>query len=269
MKRFLIATLVLIPLGVSGSAAWAEVTLTAPGDDATESDDWRHRSRQAAADGAYLSLTLAPAVTSRAGLAVGMGGYDGARGSGVMDAVAEARVYGPLAVRVGTSFSDTKNRLRPSVGARLQLLHQQRHGIDGAVAVFYKAEGLTEPEGEIEAVLSAGRRFGGTLVIANLAYGQDPEGNERDGEVRLAALHQLGDRLHAGIDGRWRFDLGSNEAKLEAANEPTFDLDAGPVVSFGVGPIALLAHGGVSVVRRVGGSASVGAVALGGVGSAF
>ena len=115
------------------------------------------------------------------------------------------------------------------------------------------------------------RRTGRTALIANLAYGQDPEGNERDGEVRLAAIARAGagDRLHLGIDARWRFDLGSQTAKLQAANEPSYDLDAGPVAALVVGPVALVAHAGLSVVRRVGQDAAFGVVALAGMGTSF
>jgi hypothetical protein len=76
--------------------------------------------------------------------------------------------------------------------------------------------------------------------------------------------------LRAGLDGRWRFDLGSSEAKLRAANEPTFDLVVGPVATAVVGPVVLTAHAGISAVRFVGStSASVGAIAVAGLGSAF
>jgi hypothetical protein len=44
-------------------------------------------------------------------------------------------------------------------------------------------------------------------LFANLVYGQDPEGRERDGEVRLASLYDLGG-LQLGVDARVRLDLG-------------------------------------------------------------
>jgi hypothetical protein len=223
---------------------------------------------RSAADGQYLPLTLAPTAGPTA-VAASQAGYDGARGAAVMTTYADVRVWGPLAVRGAAELSDTAHRLRPSIGARLQLLSQGRHGMDGAVAVLYKAEGFNEPEGEIELVLSAGKRFGRTMLLANLAYGQDPEARERDGEVRAAALVRVGQRAAVGLDGRWRFDLGSDAAKLMAAREPTFDLDVGPVAALPLGPVALIAHAGLSVIRRVGESTRVGAVALGGVGTSF
>jgi len=226
---------------------------------------------RSAADGQYLPLTLAPSVGAVGAVAAGYGGYDAARGSAVMVSYADVRVWGPLAIRGVADLSDTAHRLRPSIGARLQLLSQGRHGVDGAVAVMYRAEGFNEPEGEIETVLSVGRRFGRTLLLGNVAYGQDPEARERDGELRAAVLVGVGQRgdIQVGVDARWRFDLGSETAKLMASREPTYDVAVGPVAALPLGPVALIAQAGVSAIRRVGEDARVGAVALGGVGASF
>jgi len=224
----------------------------------------------ASGQGAFLPLTLPAAVPTGNGVVVGLGGYDGARKAGLGELAAEVRVWGPVALRGGGVYSAAQDRLRPSVGARVQVLAQERVGIDGAIGIFYRPEGLTEPEGEIETVIAMGRRVGTTMLLGNLAYGQDPEGNERDGEIRLAALTPIFTAMRVGVDGRWRFDLGSNEAKLQAAKEPTFDLAVGPIANVLVGPLALTAQSGVSAVRFVGSpSASVGAFAMAGVGSAF
>src|SRR5262249_15612237 len=86
-------------------------------------------------------------------------------------------------------------------------------------------------------------------LLGNLLYGQDPEGNERDGEVRLAALRPVHSRFLVGVDGRLRFDLGSNAAKLAAHNEPTLDAMLGPSATAVVGPIAVSLQGGASALR--------------------
>ena len=145
----------------------------------------------------------------------------------------------------------------------------ERHAVDGAVSIFYRAEGLTEPEGEIETVLSLGRRIGRTTVIGNVAYGQDPEGRERDGEVRAATLARISERLSVGVDGRWRFDLGSDAGRLVASHEARYDLDAGPVAALTLGAIAVTGHAGVSAVGRADGRAAAGLIALAGLGTAF
>jgi hypothetical protein len=85
-------------------------------------------------------------------------------------------------------------------------------------------------------------------LISDLVYGQDPEGRERDGEVRLAALYTATARMELGLDTRLRIDLGTEEAKLEEEGGAEYDLVAGPLISYTLGPIALGVQAGVSVV---------------------
>jgi len=159
-------------------------------------------------------------------------------------------VYDPIAVRVGVQYADQpEERLRPNVGARVQALNQADHAIDMSIGLFYKPEGFTEGEGEIEAVVALGRSFGRTSLFGDLVYGQDPEGNERDGEVRLAILYLVAERFSLGLDSRARFDLGTGEEKLEEEGGVEFDLSAGPGVSYQLGEIAIGAHAGVSVLE--------------------
>jgi len=220
----------------------------------------------AAREGALLPSTLAPRVGATAALAVGFAGYDGARSSPIGGATAEVRVWGPFAIRGGAEYSTERKEARPTIGGRVQILRQERHGIDGSLSVFYRPEGFTEPEGEIESFISLGRRFERVTVLGNLVYGQDPEGNERDGEIRAAALYGAG-RWSVGLDSRLRFALGTQKG-ANAAAEPKFDLLAGPVATAAVGPVALFAQAGPSVLK-VTSDTSVGVAALGGVGSVF
>jgi len=217
-------------------------------------------------DGAVLPSTLSPRVGANAALAFGFAGYDGARSAPIGSATAEVRVWGPFAIRGGAEYSTVRREARPTIGGRVQLLHQERHGIDGSVSVFYRPEGFTEPEGEIETFVSLGRRFDRITVLGNLVYGQDPEGNERDGEVRFASLYAAG-RWTVGVDSRLRFALGTQKSAMAQA-EPKFDLMAGPIASATVGPVALFAQAGPSVLR-VTDHTSAGVAALGGVGSVF
>jgi hypothetical protein len=224
-------------------------------------------SRSAGA-GSFLPLTQAAAVQGQGAHGVATGGYDGARGAAMFEAAAEVGIWGPLAVRGGAVYTGSDRRLRPSLGARIQALTEARHGIDGALGVFYRPEGLTEPEGEVETVLSAGAHLGRTYLLANVVYGQDPEGNERDGEVRLAGQRPVGERLFLGIDGRLRFALGTPPAGSRAAGEPTLDLMLGPAATVVVGRLALLVHGGASALRAHSAGA-YGAFLVGGLGTSF
>jgi hypothetical protein len=215
-----------------------------------------------AATGSFLSLTHPGAVAKKGAFGAATGGYDGARSSGTFEANAEVGIWGPISVRGGAIYSGDSRRVRPSVGARVQALTEANHGVDASVGVFYKPEGLTEPEGELEAVFSAGRHLGPTYAVANLAYGQDPEANERDGEVRLAFLAPLATHFILGLDGRVRFDLGSTKK-----GEPKLDLLVGPVAAVPVGPVAFLLQGGASVVKFD--TTKAGAFVLAGAGSSF
>src|SRR5262245_59012179 len=217
-------------------------------------------------EGALLPSTLSPRVGATQALAIGFAGYDGARPSAIGGATAEVRVWGPFAIRGGAEYSTVRKEPRPTIGGRVQLLRQERHGIDGSFSVFYRPEGFTEPEGEIESFVSLGRRFERVSLLGNLVYGQDPEGNERDGEIRLASLYGTG-RWSVGVDSRLRFALGSQRGAMAAA-EPKLDLMAGPVAAATVGPVALFAQAGPSVLK-VTGRTSVGVAGLAGVGSAF
>jgi len=237
---------------------------------AQESTEIRQTARPTdivAGEGAFLPQTLSARVGSTQAFAFGSGGLDSSRTGPLIDSAVEVSVWGPLALRVQATYSNDTKKMRPSVGGRAQLLRQERHGIDGAITVFYKTEGFTEAEGEIETFASVGRRFEYLSVVGNLVYGQDPEGNERDGEVRAAVWHQ-GRGLALGLDTRARFALGTQHGRA-ATSEPSFDFLAGPVATVVVGPVALFAEFGPSVFRLAGGPTRAGAAALAGVGAAF
>jgi hypothetical protein len=110
---------------------------------------------------------------------------------------------------------------------------------------------------------------GATYVLGNVAYGQDPDGNERDGELRFAAVRAAGTRVLAGLDSRLRLDLGSSAAKLALHREATLDVLVGPSAAVFVGPVALLAHAGGSAVRFQGANVQYGVFAMAGAGTAF
>ena len=252
------------------AAAWLPAGARAAGADGGEGPTPPPRSliEGSAATGTFSPLSHAAAVGSQQAFVVTTGGYDSARQTGLFEATAEARVVGPVAIRGGAVYTTGDRKLKPTFGAHVQLLREARHGLDGSLGVFYKPEGLTEPEGEIEAVVAAGAHLGRTYLLGNLVYGQDGEGNERDGEARLAALHPLAPSLLVGLDTRVRFDLGSRAAVLAGKGEPTLDVLAGPSATWLVGRMALLVHGGASALRASAGSA-VGAFVMGGMGSAF
>ncbi|HMI89992.1 MAG TPA: hypothetical protein VK509_01455 [Polyangiales bacterium] len=257
-RALVISLLLAIPLAARDSVAHAQdtdangtapSTALAPADSHDEDGQGRDgltaRSAQA---GMFLPFTEAPRTDTQRAFAAALGGYDGARDSALLEGRGEVTVYGPIALRIGVLYSADPEKLRPTVGARVQALTQDDQGIDMSVGAFYKPEGFTEGEGEIEAVLAFGRRFGRIDLIGDLVYGQDPEGRERDGEVRLAELYMATPRLELGVDSRLRFDLGTEEDQLEAEGGAEYDLVAGPLASYTLGEIALSAEAGISVL---------------------
>src|SRR5262249_16037495 len=124
------------------------------------------------------------------------GGYDGARKAGIIDFAAEIHIWGPITARVGGSYVSDADDVRPTVGALVQVFRSD--GLAGALGVFYKPEGLTEPEGEIEAASAVSKRFDQGTLVGSLTHGQDGEGNERDGEIRVGGLYKMQKRFYLG-----------------------------------------------------------------------
>ncbi len=179
--------------------------------------------------------------------------FDGATSAVRVSALGEVnlgwRVRG--AVRLLDAFSDQP---RPGIGAGLRWLDGD---ITSTAYLFYKSEGFTEPEGEIEALLSFERAFGAIHAGANIAYGQDPEGNERDGELALVAHVEPRTGWFVGGTARYRDALGSTK---EAIVRDGF---AGPTTTFAVGAFAVSANAGVAMAetqmmpRKLGPAASL------------
>lgn len=141
------------------------------------------------------------------------------------------------AVRVLDVFSA---RPRPGVGAGLRWLDGD---VTSTAYLFYKTEGFTEPEGEVEALLSFERAFGTVRTSANVAYGQDPEGNERDAELALIAQVEPRRGWFAGATARYRDALGSTR-------EPVIrDGFAGPTSTVTLGAFALSLSAGVALAQ--------------------
>jgi hypothetical protein len=219
--------------------------------------------------GNFLPLTLPASVVRASASGAAYGGYDSAAQNARVVSFAEARIYGPFALRIGAQSSGASERIAPSVTGRLQFVSEPKHGVDAALALAYNAEGFTELEGELEVLLAVGKTFGNLRLLGNLAYGQDVEGEERDGELRAAALYHLGSVYYLGLDARGRIDLGSETATLGTQQESEYDLDIGPVLNLALGPVVVGMHGGVSALQRPGGDTRWGAVVLAGLGTAL
>jgi hypothetical protein len=78
---------------------------------------------------------------------------------------------------------------------------------------------------------------------ANIAYGQDPEGNERDGEIALVAHVEPRTGLFVGATARYRDSLGSTK---EAVIRDGF---IGPTSTLALGAFAVSLNAGVAMAQ--------------------
>lgn len=215
----------------------------------------------------FLPTTIAPRTDSQRGFLVAFGGYDSAKDSAQSEALLDVSIISWLAVRVGVLYAQTPDQFRPTMGLRAQALKQENAGIDLGFGAYYRPEGFTEAEGEIEVNVALGRKFGRFSTFANIVYGQEPEAEERDGELRLAALYSVSTAVQAGLDARLRVDLGEEEEKEKREGHGEFDLIVGPTASIAMGPMAAIMQAGLSVVGTE--PAKTGAVVLLGVAGAI
>jgi hypothetical protein len=153
------------------------------------------------------------------------------------------------------------------VGLRLRILNQHAHGLDLATAVFYRRARYTSDEGMIQLNVAIGRRFDRLGMLANIAYGQDPEGDDRDADAALALLYEIATPLQLGIESHLRFDLASDDPRRAVRHQGPLDLQAGPVVHYAFGPALLVAQAGVSAYRFE--RTQLGLYAIGGVGGVY
>ena len=113
------------------------------------SETAEERTAHAAQAGMFLPFTEAPRTDTQRAFATAQGGYEGAREVGCWKA-AEVTVWGPIAVRVGVAYSGARRRGSPERAPEFKP-EPDRSRHRPSIGVFYKPEGFTEGEGEIEA----------------------------------------------------------------------------------------------------------------------
>ncbi|MBV8762676.1 MAG: hypothetical protein JO257_35650 [Deltaproteobacteria bacterium] len=125
--------------------------------------------------------------------------------------------------------------------------------------LLYKAEGFSEPGGEIEGALAlAHGPFAGSLT-----FGQDADAKSRDVEGAAAARFPISDRVFAGAMARYRDALGTTGEALAR------DSFGGAVATVVVDRVAISALAGVAGVQRVGQHFEAGPAATLAIGAAF
>ncbi|MCC6998366.1 MAG: hypothetical protein IT370_27390 [Deltaproteobacteria bacterium] len=172
------------------------------------------------------------------------GGWDGAR----RQFLAEAGVRGAVFRRVNIHAAAVRTAdggARPMVGVIGQIIQEARGGVSLFGLLQYKPEGFTEPEGEVEAALAGLRHFGRTALVASVTYGQDPEGNERDFELGLAARVEVSERVAVGLASRGRMGHEKDSATVS-------DLGGGAFASFTSGQATITVTLGASAIQSAG-----------------
>jgi hypothetical protein len=177
-------------------------------------------------DGDYSAFLHGPASGARATLVLS-GGWDDASSSARADANGWLPVYGRFSLLLGAHLGASET-WRPSAGVAIALLAPHGEGATLHLVGQFKAEGFTEPEGELELTVRSGYRFAHASLVGEVSYGQDPEGNERDAELATAATFVRG-AWSAGLGARARTGFGRKQERV------AWDLVAGPHIGLVVG----------------------------------
>jgi hypothetical protein len=256
--------LVMTRLGVLSLMAMAAGSSIARADEVDGEGEVPVAARASAEDDAFTPGLTRSSAQGR-GITTGVVSWNGASKKTTVDLNGEVQVLGPirLVLRVDNVF----DKARPGIGAAVQWLDERKHGVSSSAYFSYKAEGFTEPEGELEGLLSFGKRFGAVHGTLNLAYGQDPEGNERDGEAALGLHIEPILGLFTGVIGRYRDALGSNGDKGTGVLR---DALGGVSATYVVGSFGVTGTAGIAGIKTTtSGSMQTGAEAAISVGAVF
>ena len=246
-------------LSVAISSVWARMA-RADADETAETVTARP-----AADDDLFTPALTHSTTQGRAFATGVMQWNGAQHKTTADLNAEVQVYGPF--RLVLRVDNVLDVARPGIGGAVQWLSEAKHGVSSSAYFVYKAEGFTETEGELEGLVSFGKRLGAVHGTLNLAYGQDPEGRERDGEVALGLHVELLHGLFTGLVGRYRDALGSNGDK---STKILRDALGGASATYVLGSFGVTATAGIAGIETTtSGSMQAGAQAGLSVGAVF
>jgi hypothetical protein len=255
--------------GVAGTVA---ILAAAAPASAAEEDDLASSpevtsAAKSASNGAFLPWTMGARSDPQRALVFAQGGYSGAESGGVYQVVAEAQLFGRLAIRAGGSYFGPSDTFRPEVGLRVDALRQERHGIDMAVLGVYETKGFNTVRA-VTARIALSRAFGETRVVSNVGYGFGLEEGERYGDFRLAGLRRVTQRLQIGVDSRLRIDLERDAD--EPPGEPDWEIMAGPLATYAIDRYVVSAMVGYSALKyRLVEGRHTGAIGTIGVGAVF
>jgi hypothetical protein len=256
---FLVIPLVLAPL-LDGRAHAEDVVAPAPEAEITSS---RATTR-------FLPNTSSAMVGTSLDVSSAWGGYDGAARTPIFNVGTEVRIVRRVALTAGVAYGNASAAdagLRPQLGARVQLFQQAASGVDASLAVMFRQDRFTAEDGLFQGALAVGRSFGETSAVMNVVYAQDGEGDDHEGEVRLAGVRHVRGGLHLGVEGRYMHSIDSTDPHRQALGTPSMEAMAGPLVAYVAGTWTLLAEAGFAARETL--HLETGVTALGGVGTTF
>ncbi len=211
---------------------------------ASRADEAAPRHAPDAADTAARStLPLQPAELAHGPTGRVTGGWDGARDHALVEGTAAAPIH-PRVTVTALVQRRVDDRLAPGLGVEVAVVAPTGSSLAVSAGLRYRPEGFDEPEGEVEATLALGVRTDATTLVANLAYGQDPEGNERDAELAIGVMRTVHRSWQLGASARVRDGLGTT-AELGADRDGFATAFAGARFA---GHAAVAVGAGVAVV---------------------
>jgi hypothetical protein len=220
------------------------------------------------AAGELLPFTIGARHERQGILIGGYGGFDTAKRTPLMEGRLDATLIENITLRATMTNVGMSDVLQPSVGLLVDVVREDRAGIDIALGGDYENASWSARVPAVVTRAAVGSTVGLTRIQANAAFGLGIERGERYGDLRLSGLHPVAKQLYAGIDTRARVDLERDME--EPSGELDWDVQAGPVASLALGRFAVSATGGVTAWKaRSGDNAKVGAVAAVGLGAAF
>lgn len=201
--------------------------------------DDKDDANESVATGMFLPFTSSPSETTHTAKTFGM--YDGARDSASLTTNVQAQLSEKIQV-TGEIVLDDGNT-QPAIGVQYDLLHHQQDGLDLQVAGGIDGNGFNQ----VPAVFArgaVGAFYRETFVMGLVGFELGTERSEAASTFGVAAMRDIGDQLYMGFDSRLTFDLERDD--MEPEGEASWEIQAGPLVTYPIGRFALTAGFGMS-----------------------
>lgn len=213
--------------------------------------------------GSFLPLSISPATPASDVRTFGT--YDGARKRAVVSVDTMAMFASWFQLQAGARYEQGDGNVRSRVLAQLGLLEDDKQGLDLQLGLGWQERGINDVMAG-RALLAIGHELAHTYVMGSATFDLG-ERNERGLALNAAAIHAVRQDLYVGVDSRVQLDLERDAD--EPMNESTWDLQAGPVVTYAVRSYTVTASTGVATAKPRMASLETGMFGTIGLGAAF